>query len=317
MGEVQGYVTRTLGAPRMGLLGLSAGVRPPVADNCFVASKRDGTVVGSYGSFGLARQALENTLGGHLLRWIREDQNGIENYRAESLTFWPVDLGDQLDGGAFWRADIGNRLVPANAPDIEPKRSLRWAARNDGTQVATAANLAAAPLFADAETITTATGRPSLRFSGGDAMATTLLAVTQPFTLFAVVTYDQAAPARREVIFERTDAGLYSLGVNIGGNWSMITPTGELAGPAASDGETAVLTLVQSTTGLEVFLNGVSFGTNATVPGAQDFCISSLASAADWEGDIYELLFLTRELNDSFTTMVMNYYFDYYGIARP
>lgn len=317
MGEIQGFVTRSLGAPRFRMGGVSAGVLPVGLTNQFTASRRDGTVIG--GGFGSARAAMlavENAVGGGLLKWARADFNNIEHYRGERLAFWPGDLGDLLEGGGFWRADIGLRLVPTGPAPLTTQQVTRWAARlPPASQIASSSTLLAAPLYADASAITTTTGRPALRFSGGDAMSTTLVALVPPYTFFFGVTYRVAAPARREVIFERDDGGNYRIGVTAAGNWHMVTPDGgTILGPAAQDGETAVIHFEQSSAGLEVFLNGVSFGTSPLVPGAQTFSFSSLATAEDWEGDIFDILFLARIPNVALRTTILNYYFGYYGI---
>jgi hypothetical protein len=207
-------------------------------------------------------------------------------------------------------------LVPAALPPSTDQRILRWAGRPPSSRVATAPNFAAAPLYADAELILTATGRPSARFALGDSMPTTLTAIPVPYSMYACVTYNQVAPARREVIFERSDGGNYRVGVTAAGNWHMVTAGGAtLTGPVAVDGETAVIHFEQTAAGVTAYLNGTAFGSNASVPAAQDFVLSSLASAEDWDGDIYELLFVRFATNSAWRTMLLNYYFDYYGIT--
>lgn len=298
MGEIRGYVTRNAGGRTIGLMGLGGGTGS-ISRNNFSATRADGTRIGSSDSVRRAQLRVENTVGFGLLSWRRIDiKTGIEHYEGRDQGFYPGDLNQLVNpfltrvapaatpvgllvGGVWYRADQG--VTTGANPSI-----LRWNSF-DGSiadQSATPSPLSPA-LVKVAQA-----GRPAARFSvvASQEMAITggLVSISDSFVAVAGVNYRPAA--REQTIIQNGAGSGFAMGVTVGGDWFVDSSTGRITGPAAVDGEFAVLSALTSPAGVgtTAFLNGVSFGTNigSTIPGT--WVVSDAATG--WYEDISEII---------------------------
>lgn len=315
MGEIQGFVTRTRGRANQAILGVTSGVNQ-FSRTQVSATKADGTLIGQFPTIREAQRAVELSAGGNFLKWRRQNLRlDIEHWRGESQSFYPGDLGQLLQGGAWFRANQGLRLAPLAPPPSVTKKLARWNSFDGDGIFATVA--AGSVVYADAEVITTAAGQPAMQLSAGDLIVTTLAAggpggqASRPWSAYAAVTFQDPGGVNDYIVLTIGAISNFTLRVSNGLNIEVVSDTATLVGPPIVDGQTFVVGAIQHATGTDVYVDGDLVGTLAgTTPVDGDLNLSSVSDA--FNGDLYEVLLVNTDVNPNLNDKIFRYYIERY-----
>lgn len=311
MGEVRGFVTRTLGRTNQGLFGVTSG-NAPLNRNQVEASKADGTQIGAFASIREAQSAVERSGGGGLLSWFREDlPSSIEHWRGESRDFYPGALGAVLEGGLWLRGDQGlTRQVPAALPPSTTKLLAKWASFDGERNDAIATTTLLRPTVADAIEIPTTTGRPGILFDAGNAMTTSIALMSPPYSAYAAVSYTDQS--RIQMIASIGALANFSLIVDATSEIQVRSDGKIQSVTTIADGTTFILGAIQHATTTVVTLNGVTIGTlDPATPAEGAPLISNSADA--WAGVIFEYLLVPTDVNPNIDAKILRYLLDRYN----
>jgi hypothetical protein len=323
MGEIQGFVTRTLGRTNQALFGITSGVAE-ISRNQVVASKANGTIIGEFSSIGEAQRAVERSLGSGFLSWTRQNlRQDIEHWRGESRKFFPGDLNPGtgpvlspgpglLEGGLWFRADQGiRRLVPAAPPPSKTQLVATWSSF-DGSGNSASAGVGARPTLANGVDILTTTGLAGVLFDAGEFMSTTLAALAPPYSIFVAVSYTDQS--RQQNIIQVGAPTNFSFAVDAGGDIEVRSDSKvDVPALGLADGTTFVLSAVQHADSTDIWLNGEPV-TGIPGPGVTPVSAAvELSSVSDaWAGAIFEVIVTPSDLNPNIVAKLNHYLVDRY-----